>query len=248
MSRTQIDWKPTQTKIGANPDGKPGRETYGKLFARVVQRDYRDEVFTRLGDAAARSFPDYVVNTRERVAAVIAIYAHESADFRRFEENLNYSPQRLAEVWPGRYAVNPKADKKVPNAKALKIGNRPQDIANETYGLRMGNVDGVRDNDKSPDGWQYRGRGPGLTGKANYMEIGDALNIDLLHYPDLASDPGMGLTIMLEFAKRRGIFKFTDAGDDRGERMAWNGGLIGYQAVETLRDRALSTLVFTGDA
>lgn len=66
---------------------------------------------------------------------------------------MNYSAKRMAEVWPGRYAVDPKAKVKVPNAKAValaKAGARA--IANDVYGGRMGNRPGTN------DGWNYRGQ------------------------------------------------------------------------------------------
>jgi len=234
--RTAIDWTKAQRLIGAGVDGSPGRETYGKLMAKAVGRSYPGTVFTALGDSAALHFRNYDVTTVERVAGVIAECAHECANFTRFEENLSYSAQGLADTWPGRYAVNPKAATKKPNARALQLARRPQDIANDTYGLRMQNQSPADDNDTDPDGWQYRGRGPGmLTGKGAYRAMGTALGLDLIRYPDLAAEPGTGLLITLEFMREKGMFVLMDKGDHQAERRAWNGGLIGFAEVEAIR-------------
>lgn len=241
--KTAINWRAAQRLLSAGVDGDPGRETYGRLFAASVGRKWTDPVFKSLGDAAAAHFGPYGITTVERISGSIAEAAHECGDFTAFEENLNYSADGLANTWPGRYATNPTSKgKKIPNAKALKLHRRPQDIANDTYGLRMGNVEGADDNDTSPDGWQYRGRGMGLTGKAAYKEIGDALGVDLVRYPDLAAEPGLALLIMLEFMKRKKMFAMMDAGNDEGERRAWNGGLIGFPAVQKIRARVKSLL------
>lgn len=241
--RTAIDWRASQRLLGAGVDGNPGRETYSRLFAASVGRKWTDPVFKSLGDSAAAHFGPYGITTVERISGSIAEAAHECANFSAWEENMSYSAQGLATTWPSRYATNPTSKaKKIPNARALALARRPQDIANDTYGLRMGNVEGAADNDTSPDGWQYRGRGMGLTGKAAYKEIGDAIGVDLLRYPDLAAEPGLALLIMLEFMKRKKMFAMMDRGDDEAERKAWNGGLIGFDKVQGIRKRVKALL------
>lgn len=241
---TKIDWRATQRKIGAGVDGNPGRETYGKLFAAVAQHTYPSSVFVSLGDGAAAHFAAYGVTTIERVAGVIAECAHECGGFTVFEENLSYSAQGLAETWPSRYAINPSAKVKKPTAKAMSLARRPQDIANDTYALRMGNVSAADDIDASPDGWQYRGRGMlMLTGKANYQAMGNVLGLDLVRYPDLAADPGTSLLIAMQFMKAKGVFAAMDKGADQAERIAVNGGLIGFDDVQAIRKRAKGLLV-----
>lgn len=85
----------------------------------------------------------------------------ESDRFTATVENLNYSADRLAAVWPKRY--RDKATGK-PNDNALRLHRNPVAIANDVYGGRMGNT-------APDDGWKYRGRGyPQLTGKDNYRD------------------------------------------------------------------------------
>jgi putative chitinase len=238
--KTAVNWRAAQRLIGAGVDGDPGRETYGRLFAASVGRKWTDPVFKSLGDAAAAHFGTYGITTVERISGSIAEAAHECGNFTAWEESLNFSAQGLANTW-ARYSASGKRGGR-PNARALALARRPQDIANDTYGLRMGNVEGVDDNDSSPDGWQYRGRGMGLTGKAAYKEIGDAIGVDLLRYPDLAAEPGLALLIMLEFMKRKKMFAMMDRGDDEAERLAWNGGLLGFDKVQLIRKRVKKLL------
>jgi putative chitinase len=96
--------------------------------------------------------------------------AHESQSFNRLEENLNYSAERLAQVWPSRFAIDPKAKTKTPNALAGQLAGKPHALADSVYGGRMGN--------KRPmDGWLFRGRGIHMvTGYDNYVKVSRMLN------------------------------------------------------------------------
>lgn len=231
-----IDWRKTQANIGAGVDGDPGRETWGRLFAKAAGRPY-DETMRRIGESAAKNMVKYGAhNSRLRIIGTIAETAHESGGFRQFEENLNYSAAGLAGTWPSRFAVNPKAKVKVPNDTAKRIARRPADIARATYGLRMGNQSGANDNDANEDGWQFRGRGMlMLTGKANYIAMGEKIGVDLLHFPELAADPSVSLLIALQFMQDAGTFMHMDRGDDEAERRSVNGGLIGFDHVQQIR-------------
>ena len=57
------------------------------MLAAMVNNSEIDEWF----DAMERILPDFDIDTPERVAGFVAQCAHESADFKRLEENLNYS-------------------------------------------------------------------------------------------------------------------------------------------------------------
>lgn len=96
----------------------------------------------------------YGITTTLQKAHFLGQMAQESQGYTKVVENMNYSAKRMSEVWPGRYAVDPKAKVKVPNTKAIalaKAGARA--IANDVYGGRMGNRPGTN------DGWNYRGQG-----------------------------------------------------------------------------------------
>ena len=63
--------------------------------------DARYEDLVRYIDFLNEGLERFEINTPNRMAAFIAQLAHESADFRDTEENLNYSWMALRKVWPG---------------------------------------------------------------------------------------------------------------------------------------------------
>lgn len=102
----------------------------------------------------------------------LAQAAHESAEFTRLEECLNYTAERLMAVWPKRF---PSLTVAAPYARA------PHKLADFVYSNRMGNGP-----PESGDGWKYRGRGVGMvTGKKNYELVAKRLNDpSILSCPD----------------------------------------------------------------
>lgn len=107
---------------------------------------------------------------------------YETALLSRLEENLNYSAGRLQQVWPHRFPGL---------ASAAPYAYSPEKLANLVYGGRMGNT-------ASGDGWTYRGRGiPMITGKANYVLVGEHIGVDLLTMPALLTDPNTALLAAL---------------------------------------------------
>lgn len=114
--------------------------------------------------------PKYGIDTPLRIAAFLAQCGHESDGFSDLTENLNYSADALAATWPNRYAVDPKAKKKVPNELAKRLHRQPEAIANNCYANRLGNG-----NEATGDGWAHRGRGAiQCTGKGNYINFARA--------------------------------------------------------------------------
>lgn len=94
-------------------------------------------------------------------------------NFTKFTENLNYSANRLMQVFPKYFTTE----------QSVVYGNKPEKIANKVYGGRMGNGDEV-----SGDGWKYRGRGAiQLTGKDNYTAFMKYSGIDVVTNPDLVA-------------------------------------------------------------
>src|SRR5256885_4824958 len=66
----------------------------------VPEARYEDLV--RYIDFLNEGMEKFQINTPNRIAAFIAQVAHESADFRSTEENLNYSWQAPRATWPAR--------------------------------------------------------------------------------------------------------------------------------------------------
>jgi putative chitinase len=96
--------------------------------------------------------PKYGINTADIFHEFIANVLHESDCFTDLSENLNYSAERLMQVWQKRF----------PNKNiANKYAHNPRLLANFVYGNRLGN-------EKPNDGWAFRGSGPiQITGYEN---------------------------------------------------------------------------------
>lgn len=83
-------------------------------------------------------------------------------------------------------------------------------------------------NTQPGDGPRYKGRGLiQLTGRANYVEYGEALGLGLVDHPETAADPVISLRIACEFWKRRGLNQFADRDDIETITRRINGGLNG---------------------
>lgn len=121
-------------------------------------------------DSVLEQIPDTYqlgVDGPKRLSHLLGECKHESGQFTTVVENLNYSAQGLANTWPKRYAVDPRASIKIPNDIARSLHKKPEAIANLTYANRNGNGDV-----QSGDGWKHRGYGYlQTTGKKNQQDF-----------------------------------------------------------------------------
>jgi len=185
------------------------------------------------------------ISTPKRAAAFLAQVGHESSGLSRTVENLNYGAQGMAETWPSRYAVDPKARLKRPNDLARALERKPIAIGNNAYANRLGNGP-----EASGDGYRYRGRGPiQNTGRANYSAIRDALRAkgitgvpDFEARPEMLEEPRWGALAAGAFWDARSLNKLADANrfDEITERV--NGGQIGAADRKARYTRALKVL------
>jgi putative chitinase len=173
-----------------------------------------------------------------RLAAWLATIAHESARLTLLVERLNYTAQGLANTWPTRYAVDPRAKPPVPNSTAHRIAGNAEQIANQTYAGRLGN--GAVG---SGDGWHYRGRGLiQITGRANYAAIGAELGLDLLAKPQLLEQPFLSALSAGQWWYRNGCNALADTGDLASVTRVVNGALTGLDDRIRLYAAALAYL------
>lgn len=195
-----------QTKCGVTPDGAWGPNTY------KAARNY----FKLSGSQAAHFFGQC---------------AHESADFKVFSENLNYSADGLTKIFK----------KYFPTIAATNgYARNPEKIANKVYANRMGN--GA---ESSGDGWKFRGRGPiQLTGKDNYTAFAsDIGRPDVLTNPEIVATE-LAFESALWFFRKNGLLEVANRGVDKtvitliSKRV--NGGTHG------LDDRIVKTTKFAG--
>jgi putative chitinase len=155
----------------------------------------------RLTSAQVNTLERILVGCQQRgvtdlrhIAYIMATVYHEVGPaLQPVSENLNYSAQGLANNWPHRYAVDPKAKLKKPNALALKLHRKPEAIANNCYSSRMGNGD-----EKSGDGWKFRGRDfCQTTGKSNYERAGMHAGVDLVKYPERIAEVDIAICTLV---------------------------------------------------
>jgi putative chitinase len=172
-------------------------------------------------------FAKYEINTPLRQAAFIGQCAHESANFTKLEENLNYSPERLMQVWPSRFPDM---------ATAVKYAHNPQLLANKIYAGRLGN-------NQEGDGWNFHGRGLiQLTGRENYERCGKALGVDLISQPSFLAEPMYACLSAGWFWNKAGLNALADAKDYDTMTKRINGGLNGLDDRKAKIAKALSIL------
>jgi putative chitinase len=172
---------------------------------------------------------EFGITTRLREAAFIAQIAHESKGLTRFVENLNYSAQRLRQVFPRRFPTD---------AFAQPFDRQPEKIGNFIYANRLGNGDAA-----SGDGFRYRGRGAiQLTGRDNYRRFGQMLGLDLEGDPDQAATSAVAFRTAGAFWKTNGCNELADREDFVGLTRRINGGIVGLPERLQLFNRAKQVL------
>lgn len=160
-----------------------------------------------------------ITHTRPRLSVAFAHVEHECGGFTipNLTENINYTAERMAQVWPNRF----------PSASAVinKYGSAPgwqKKAFDDIYGNRMGNRPGTS------DGSRFIGRGgPQITGRDGYREVGKRSGLGLEANPDLACQPFNQPEILAAFWSWKGMNRFADTGDFLGSTKAWNGGTNG---------------------
>ncbi len=169
----------------------------------------------RYVDRLNEVLPKYGIDTPERVAHFLAQICHESIRMKAVEENLNYSAEGLRKIFPKYFTAE----------MAREFARKPEQIANRTYGGRLGN-------DAPGDGWKYRGRGLiQLTGKGNYREFNNFLRDggstdDVVANPDLVASK-YAVDCAVWYWTKRGINAAADRDDVRAVTKAINGGYNG---------------------
>lgn len=156
------------------------------------------------------------ISTPLRVAHFMAQIAWESAHFHRMVESLNYSAERIGEVWE---RLKPRQN---------ELAHRPEALANAAYGGRLGNGP-----EASGDGWRFRGRGLiQLTGRANYARFGfDSA-------PDDVALPHGAAGAAVDFWSHANCNALADADNVEGVTKAINGGHEGLEGRRTLTTKA----------
>jgi putative chitinase len=171
-----------------------------------------EAVIAQIPETAA----EFGIATNLRLAHFLAQCALESTGFKATVENLNYSAQRIPQVF-GKYfkGVDP-----------TPYSHNPAKLGNRVYANRMGNGD-----ETSGDGFKFRGRGYiQLTGKNNYSSFSTFVGEDCAANPDLVATKYPLASAAFYFNSNK-IWAICDRGadDDTVTRVtkAVNGGIAG---------------------
>jgi len=187
--------------------------TQGQLKQLLPKNPY----ISQWHGALAQLFPDYEINTPQRMAGFIAQCAHESANFMVLQENLNYRWQTLRKLFPKYFPTD---------ELAQQYANRPnkqEAIANRIYANRMGNGP-----EESGDGFRYRGRGLiQLTGRQNYTWFAASLEITPEEVTEYLGTFEGAAQSACWFWETNNLNQWADKGDIVTLTKRINGGTIG---------------------
>lgn len=173
---------------------------------------------------------NFNINTNLRVAHFLAQCAHESGNFSRDIENLNYSADGLNKIFGSRYFPgdpNVVSERDlIANVDSTEYARQQREIGSRVYGGRMGNA-----GELSKEGFKYRGRGfIQLTGKSNYEKFNEYVPENIVDNPDLVASK-YPLLSAAWFWSQRNINRYADKGatSDHVESVTKrvNGGTIG---------------------
>lgn len=182
---TESKVKEWQSLNQLSADGIVGDQTWEKLFPGSTPEpveltsgsfkldNLREHIplqaLVQIADTATK----FNITNTLRLAHFLSQCSHESGGFRATRENLNYSPERLKQVFP----------KYFPGNLSDSYANDPARIGSRIYANRMGNGD-----EASGEGYLFRGRGYiQLTGKDNYTRFAGYIGEDTVANPDLVA-------------------------------------------------------------
>jgi putative chitinase len=154
------------------------------------------------------------------LAHLFAQCAHESLNFTRFVENLNYSADALVALF-SKYFTRETAN--IYGRTPAHSANQ-EAIANIIYANRMGN--------KFDDGYKYRARGCiGLTGRSNYIAFSQWLKFanTVVDNPDQVADTDLKYLTAIFFWQTNKLSQYALADNITAVTKKINGGLIGLE-------------------
>ena len=185
-------------------------------------------------EALCEMLPKYGITTKRRVAHFLSQCAHESANFKRLEENLNYSAKALRAVFGRYFGAHPKRN-------ADEYHRNPPKIANYVYmdefrKYKMGNVN-------PGDGWLFRGRGlKQLTGRDNYTKFGASVGMSAEEAASYVATKKGAIESACWFWDANNLNEIADTDDVRRMTKKINGGSIGLEDRQKRYTHAMEVL------
>jgi putative chitinase len=171
-----------------------------------------------IAETSAAVFTKYGLTTPLVIAHFMAQASEECGAGLEMQENMNYSAQRLLQVFPTHFTAT----------LAAKAAHNPEMIAEIAYGGRMGNAP-----PPSTDGWVFRGQGLSqCTGKDEYRNLGDKVGVDLVANPGWLVDPQHALECGVADFVLCGCLPYAEKDDVVEVTRKLNGGTNGLLARE----------------
>lgn len=177
--------------------------------------------------SAPAVFEKYSITTPLTIALMFGQFSEECGAGLEMQENMNYTAQRLLQVFPAHFTAT----------LAAKAAHNPEMIAEIAYGGRMGNAP-----PPSTDGWIYRGQGISqCTGKGvhtppepdeGYAALGNKTGLPLVDQPQLIITPAHALECGVGDFVLCGCLPFAEAGDILNTTKRLNGGTNGLASRE----------------
>jgi putative chitinase len=201
-----------------------------KAFAPNAKPNYQQAI--EQGDAL---FQQHQINTPQRLAHFFAQALHETGNFSVLRENMNYSEERLLQIFGvGKHsaAITP--------AEAKTLAHNPEKIAERIYGLGNPKMANMLGNTQAGDGYLYRGNGVlQTTGRDNHKRMGIACGVDFENHPDLVTDPQHALKPALQKWTDDHLNTYADQNDITTITKKINGGSIGLPERKALFEKLL---------
>ena len=147
-------------------------------YAETLNTTQKSNIDSIIAEAKRRGITNPI-----SIAGMLAIVSKES-NFKPQDENLNYSSERLQEVFG------------ISSQKANSLAHKPEAIGNAIYGGKYGNA--------SNEGYKYRGRGfNGLTFKNNYEKYGKLIGENLVSNPSDVNNIDVASKVLVEYNLNR---------------------------------------------
>lgn len=158
-------------------------------------------VIAAIATQSAAVFAKYGISNRNRLIGLMSVVLEETGYLTVFAENMNYTAERLVQVWPTRFPTI---------AAAAPYAHNPEALADKVYGSRadLGNT-------QPGDGWLYRGHGLiQATGRASFATIEKATGLPVVAQPEIVMDPAHMLECAVAlFVSYPAILSYCDKGN-----------------------------------
>lgn len=199
-----------------------------KRALRAIAPRADPRIAAMIADHADAQFAKWKISTVRRQACIIAHAYVETQGLTRLDENLNYSAERLTQVWRKRFPTI---------ASAQPYAHNPRALANKVYGSRMGNRPGT------DDGWNNRGKGLlHCTGHDNCEALGKKLRVSTAQASAWLIDPDHALECACALFWILGVAPSADSGNVTAQTHRVNGGENGLDERKKIYPKVMRVL------